>query len=111
MRGNFFGGAFFGGGFFGRIAAGVRKRTIRLSELDEKNRLTTAEFLKSELRKQFPPLKEPTLPGEISLKEVSRKKLEIEAVRNMQLEAENEKRIISLNNQIIAIILSSYDES
>ena len=122
MATSFFGGSFFGGEFFQAavISAAVtpspggvkkKKKVIHLSELSEVERLTTAQFLKAQLDLNFPRPKVEEIPGSRPIKVLEKERIELEAIENMRIEAENEKRIILMNNQIIAIILGGLDES
>ena len=89
---------------------GVKRkpRVIRLR--DEKDREKLADFIKSELLRQFPELKGPVeqpfqAQAQIRIKpEDVAKAMELERAENTR------KRITETNNAIIAVILASYDD-
>ena len=97
--------------------SGVRKSkppVIRLSDLKPESRQNTADFLKAKLGLfDEPATQQPVIkPGKAAFKagarskaDVERDRLAMEALRNAELEAADEIRIIRQNNEILAIIL------
>jgi len=94
--------------------SGVRHKPliVRLSDLGDRERKSTAEFIKAHLARQ-PEVAAPAakpLGYKVGAKSTARQqqeRLAQEALRNMEIEAENEQRIIRINNAIIAIIIAS----
>jgi len=86
-----------------------RKRELIVRMRDVENRESTAEFLKAQLRLRqgiTEPVAPPA-PKESRAQKLARQKLEREALRNMEIERQNEERRIltDQNNAIITLLL------
>ena len=95
------------------LPSGVRgkgkKRELIVRMRDVENRESTADFLKAQLRLRqgiTEPVAPPA-PKESRAQKLARQKLEREALRNMEIERQNEERRIltDQNNAIITLLL------
>ena len=97
-----------------QLPSGVRgkgkKRELIVKLRDVENRESTAEFLKAQLRIRqgiVEPQAPPQPPKESKAKRLARQKLEQEALRNMEIERQNEDRRIltDQNNAVLTLLL------